>query len=69
MAEGKDEKKDNKRPKRTTKIVYFRCQVCGRRQQESEKVSPHNKAAFCEECTKHSKWAFDGYLQRKGVKK
>ena len=71
MADDKDDKKEDKRPKRTTKIVYFRCRMCGRRQRESD-VSLSAHITFCDDCLKRSNWGSNGCWElqgRKGVTK
>ena len=46
-----NEKKNNKRPRRATKIVYHRCEICGARKRDSDMaVLNFKNKAFCNEC-------------------
>ena len=42
MADNADQDKDKKRSNRTTKIIYYRCTVCGARKQETDMMNGSN---------------------------
>ena len=48
MADNKDEGKDNKKTKRTTKIEYRRCDVCGGRKRFDDMMT--SGCGMCKEC-------------------
>ena len=58
MADNKDEEKDNKKTKRTTKIEYRRCSVCGVRKRVEDMMT--SSRGLCKEC-------FDKQLKQPGV--
>ena len=57
MADNKDEEKDNKKTKRTTKIEYRRCPVCGVRKRVDDMMNTGR--GLCKEC-------FDKQLKQPG---
>ena len=62
MADNTEQDKDKKRSNRTTKIIYYRCGVCGARKQETDmiygsnhtnmrqQIRSNNPRGMCEEC-------------------
>ena len=58
MADNKDEAKDKKKSKRTTKIVYHRWVICGGRKRADDMMTSDGGA--CKEC-------FDKQLKQPGV--
>ena len=69
MADENNEKKDNKRPKRTTKIVYHRCGICGARKRESDMTVWHMNKAFCNQCREKKADSKGSYNEVKASKK